>query len=236
MPFANKQKRMIEGTSLLQDEQHLGKISAESVALFKGYSNKWTYQQGQAIFECGDYIDYLLYIDQGTVVYELISNTGEKRIVSYVNQFLSAESFFSKQPILYYATAVETTVIYALPQQYVNEILLQADIRDFLLCSLSFRCRILGWQVNDLSFGSVREKICRLLCCYTVAVEDGSHYLVTLTHQNLAFLTGAHRVTITNTLNQLRQEGLIDMKSGNIILKNREEMIKIGFYGIFQDE
>lgn len=230
MTSNHKQKEFIEGTSLLRDEHKLGDISPESIALFKKYSTKWHYQKGQTIFESGDYIHNLMYIDKGSVVYELISTEGDKKIVSYVNCFLSAESYFNKQPILYFAKALEDTEIYALNNQYVNEILASPDIRNFLLTSLSTLCRILGWQVNDLAFCSTRVKVCRILCCYALAMPEGNQFKVTLTHQNLAFITGVHRVTITNILAQLRNEGLIEMKhSGHIVIRDWDQVMAIGF-------
>ena len=224
------QKAFIEGTSLLRDEHKLGDISPESLALFKKYSTKWHYQKGQTIFESGDYIHNLLYINQGSVVYELISAEGDKKIVSYVNRFLSAENYFNKQPILYFARALDDTEIFALDSQHEQEILACPDIRDCLLRSLSALCRILGWQVNDLAFCSTRVKVCRLLCCYALAMPEGNQFKVTLTHQNLAFMTGVHRVTITNILTQLRNEGLIEIgRLGHIVIKDWDEVMAIGF-------
>ena len=102
--------------------------------------------------------------------------------------------------------------------------------RDNLLRSLSALCRILGWQVNDLAFCSTRVKVCRLLCCYALAMPEGNQFKVTLTHQNLAFMTGVHRVTITNILTQLRNEGLIEIgRNGHIVIKNWDEVMAIGF-------
>lgn len=227
---SDQQQKFIESTSLLRDEHKLGELSAESIALFKSYSTKWHYQKGQTIFESGDHIPNLLYIDRGSVVYELISAEGDKKIVSYVNCFLSAESYFNQQPVLYYAKALEDTDIYALSDRHIGEVLAQPDVRDFLLRSLSALCRILGWQVNDLAFCSTRVKVCRLLCCYALAMPEGNQFKVTLTHQNLAFMTGVHRVTITNILTQLRNEGLIEIgRSGHIVIKNWDEVMAIGF-------
>lgn len=224
-----EQQNFIEGTSLLRDQHKLGKLSPESIALFKNYSTRWCFKKGQTIFESGDYIHNLLYIDKGSIVYELISIEGDKKIVSYVNCFLSAESYFNRQPILYYAKALEDTEIYALDEQHIEEIVGQSDIRDFLFKSLSALCRILGWQVNDLAFCSTRVKVCRLLCCYALAMPEGNQFKVTLTHQNLAFMTGVHRVTITNILTQLRSEGLIEIGRGHIVIKNWDEVMAIGF-------
>ena len=230
MDSNREQQKFIEGTSLFRDQHKLGELSPGSIALFKDYSTRWRFKKGQTIFESGDYIHNLLYIAQGSVVYELISAEGDKKIVSYVNCFLSAENYFNRQPILYHAKALEDTEIYALNDRYIEEILSRADIRDFLIKSLSAMCRILGWQVNDLAFCSTRVKVCRLLCCYALAMPEGNHYKVTLTHQNLAFMTGVHRVTITNILTQLRNEGLIEIgRSGHIVIKDWDEVMGIGF-------
>lgn len=226
----HEQKAFIEGTSILRDEHKLGEISPESLVLLEQHSSKWHYQKGQTIFESGDYIHNLLYINQGSVVYELISAEGDKKIVSYVNRFLSSENYFNKQPILYFARALDDTEIYALDDRHINVILGQPDIRDSLLRSLSALCRILGWQVNDLAFCSTRVKVCRLLCCYALAMPEGNQFKVTLTHQNLAFMTGVHRVTITNILTQLRNEDLIEIgRGGHIVIKNWDEVMAIGF-------
>ena len=47
---------------------------------------------------------------------------------------------------------------------------------------------------------------------------------VRCTHEELAHLVGVHRETVTKILNEFRQQGVIDLGRGNIILHNLVEL------------
>lgn len=206
-------------------------LSNETMMQISQYGLLWHYKKGQTILESGDYIHNLFCIVKGAVIYELVDIDGAKKIVTYTKGFLSEESFFNKQPILYYAKASEDTDIYTLDKNAFDRIIMIKDFRDLLFQSLGEKCRILGWQVNELTFSSARARVCRLLCCNAVAEENASGTCVKITHQNIAFITGVHRVTVSNILLQLQEEGIIKKERNGYAISNWSAIFDEGFHG-----
>lgn len=230
----NERIDLIKSTALWNDANQMC-ISQESWEIIKNNSARWQYRDGQMINMSGDYINSLNFIEKGVVEYYLLNANGCKKIVNYTNSLLGIEAYFNKLPILYNAVASESVVLYRVDKAYAEIILACADIRDYIFLSLSAMVRTLGWQIYDFSFGSAEERICRLLCCFAVCQEknDATYKVAKITHQEIAYLTGIHRVTASKALAKLKETHLIDMpKEGTIILQGWDELIERGFYDI----
>ncbi len=78
-------------------------------------------------------------------------------------------------------------------------------------------------QMADMAFRDVRGRLIntlqRLARDYGKPDGDGLLISIHLTHQDLASLVNASRVMVTNSLNRLKQEGVIAMNKNNIVLK-----------------
>lgn len=190
---------------------------------------RWRYKKGTIIFDSGDYIHNLYCILNGSVIYELSDSAGNKKIVGFTKNFLSAECYFNKQPILYSARVLEESEIYALSYGTFEKLMLSKSFRDLLLESLGEVCRVCGWQINELAFCDARSRVCRLLCCCAINDSDGGVPFVKLTHQNIAFITGVHRVTVSNILLSLVKEGKIKKSKSEYIICDWQSMVEEGF-------
>lgn len=77
-------------------------------------------------------------------------------------------------------------------------------------------------QVGSLAVTNIEERLYRVLC--NVAKEHGFQdqrgvvIQFSLTHEDLGFLTGAHRVSITRAINALKQAGKIILEGKRLIL------------------
>jgi CRP-like cAMP-binding protein len=73
--------------------------------------------------------------------------------------------------------------------------------------------------VND-SKGRICGVLLELLAQFGHDVDKPSEIDYVYTHQELANATGCSRITITNVLNELKDEGLITYKGENIFIAN----------------
>lgn len=211
-------------------ESQMGALTAEDHAFLQAHSTLKHYEPGALIYDYGSLITNLQYINQGIVRYNLTSSGGEVKTVFFTDRFLALECFLHGQPAQTNATAVGEVEIFALPAELADEAFARKSIRDLALKALSIKCRILGWQVDDLSLSKPMGKVCRLLCCYMTS--DAGHYRIHLTHQELADLTGLHRVTVTNNMTQLRKMKVIDLDGdGQIVVLDWEKLMELGFDG-----
>ncbi|MEW8955498.1 Crp/Fnr family transcriptional regulator [Clostridium sp.] len=84
----------------------------------------------------------------------------------------------------------------------------------FFIHSLTRKYRISISKMHDILFTSSKEKVCNTL--YRLSVQEGIETSngiiidIKLTHQELATLVGASRITITRIIKELKEEKIID--------------------------
>ncbi len=91
-----------------------------------------------------------------------------------------------------------------------------------LIKNLSRRIALLTDHVGSLTFSSLEQKLFGVLA--NVAKEhgekndDGYAIPFPLTHEDLGFLVGAHRVSVTRAMKALKQSGKIAHRGQNLVL------------------
>ncbi len=91
-----------------------------------------------------------------------------------------------------------------------------------IIKTLSERISRLTDRVGSLSATNIEERLYRVLC--NVAKEHGTQgplgvvIQFPLTHEDLGFLTGAHRVSITRAIKALKESGKIILEGKRLIL------------------
>jgi CRP-like cAMP-binding protein len=77
-------------------------------------------------------------------------------------------------------------------------------------------------QLEEVAFKSIPVRLASLLL--RLADESGSIEVVGYTHQDLAEMLGTYRETITQTLNDLRTSGLVQIERKKIILTDKGQL------------
>ncbi|MCF8021096.1 MAG: Crp/Fnr family transcriptional regulator [Clostridiales bacterium] len=196
-------------------------------------SQKKSYTKSTNLTEVGDKLNTLFYIQKGIVQYIQIGKDGSQKCVVVVGPgcILGEEALFHNQPILYYAKALTRLEVYVFPKEVIKE-LIKTDyqISYFIINSLALKSRVLAAQLDDFTSRNTLEKLCRILYCFTsYDKQDDTNFEYKLSHQELALLVGAHRVSITNTLKKLRKDNIINYYNNNLIVKDRSKLREIGF-------
>lgn len=89
---------------------------------------------------------------------------------------------------------------------------------------------MLGWQVADLSLSKPLQRVARILYCWYF--DEHADIDRPLLHQDIADMTGLHRVTVTNYINDLRKMGIIEQtKHKSWIVKDQEALRELAFAG-----
>ena len=89
--------------------------------------------------------------------------------------------------------------------------------------NLSKRVHLLTDRAGSLSFSSLEDRLYRVLVA--VAKEHGERtaagYAIhfPLTHEDLSFLVGAHRVSITRAMGKLRESGRIFVHGRTVLVR-----------------
>ncbi len=86
-------------------------------------------------------------------------------------------------------------------------------------------------RVTDLVFKDVRKRVASFLVGYAEEFGKVKQGIVTITmhlsHQEIAFLTGSARQTVTTTLNEFRSAGLIDFSREAITIKQFDRLTRM---------
>ena len=132
-----------------------------------------------------------------------------------------------------YAESMVPCVLCLMSRDDVKHLLL-GDVRIALRITETMGRRLLEAErrLSDFAFKSLPERIATVLV--TRAVRDSSRFSVwpvranrpefRFTHEQLAAMVGTHRETATKVLNEWREQGLIELKRGKIILLDLESL------------
>ena len=224
------QKSVISTTAPWFVESRLGTINDEDIALIHKYGERLVYPKGAYILFDGDLVDAFMYIDSGMARCFVSNDEGLEKTVYRTDMFVAIECFMHEQPIHYNCVAEEDTIIYRVDREYKELLMGRSSIRDMIVDALALKCRMLGWQVADLSLSKPLQRVARILYCWYF--DEHADIDRPLLHQDIADMTGLHRVTVTNYINDLRKMGIIEQtKHKSWIVKDQEALRELAFAG-----
>jgi CRP/FNR family transcriptional regulator len=185
------------------------------------------YEKGEAIFRQGDPADRMFLIKGGRVKLSKVDEEGIETTLDIrkAGDILGETQFNEEEAGAYPLTAwcMEKTLICGLTQaRFEKLVLAYPNIGLQVIRNLSRRVGWLTSRVGSMSATNLEERLYRVLV--NVAQEHGEpgprgviiHF--PLTHEELGFLVGAHRVSITRALKDLRDTGRIIQEGRFLVL------------------
>lgn len=179
-------------------------------------------RKGEVIFLEGDMGDEIYFVGTGAVIIYTFDKSKKVTLA-----FLREGEYFGEmalmKPGLVRSATAETlmqTRLYALKRTDFR-ILIEQDRRlAFHLIDYTMeRLRRANQQIYDLTFLNVRTRIIKRLLF--LAGEYGDDRIpVKITHQQMADMVGAVRETVSKVLQELQDEGLIEIRDKRIRLLN----------------
>lgn len=200
-------------------------LPASEVAELISEAERKKIPKGNTLFMQSDPADELFLIKAGRVKLVKVFEDGNELTLDIRKEgdFLG-ENIFSEQgayPVN--AICMEDTMTCGFNKnQFEKLVLKHPNIGLQVIRNLSDRISWLTSQVGSLAVTNIEERLYRVLC--NVAKEHGSAssrgviIQFPLTHEDLGFLTGAHRVSITRAMNALKRAGKILFEDKKLIL------------------
>ncbi len=182
--------------------------------------------KGSIIYHQGDAADCFYYLKSGRVKVIMTSPDGLEKTLSTASggEILGEAAFFDKMPRISSALAMTDIEVTA-----INESKLLSLIRENprlaleLLKIQASRIRLLSGQIDSMVFMKADGRIARLLLQNMNAGDN----TVTLTHEEIAGMAGASRVTVSKTLNNFKRKGILLTDYGRIVILNTDALRKI---------
>ena len=130
------------------------------------------------------------------------------------------------------AEALDDALICVIPRKDFDQYLAMHPTVMFKLTKLiGLRLKKIQSRVEDLIFRDVPARLAHLLSELSktegVAEKQGVRLKVKLTHQEMANLIGCSRETVSTTMGQFRDDGLIQMDGRTITIVNEKGLSKL---------
>ena len=187
-----------------------------------------TTEKGKIIYTPGETVEVLFLLKKGRVQIYRLSLEGKKLVIAV----LGPGTFFGEMSLVgqgmydAFAEAVEDSTICAMSR---------SDVEGLLTTKPTVALRLLqviGQRLNDaeraleeLAFKNVAARLSSLLL--RLADDQEEPIVSGLTHQDLADMTGTFRETATQTLNELKAAGLIDIGRMKITILDLEGLRQV---------
>lgn len=211
-------------------------ISAEIWDKYLSLGIKSIRQKGEYLLRTGDNNHGLFFIKKGKVKNSLIGKDGTIKTLGINGErtIVNVQFVFHQQPGIFESKVIEDSELYYFSRESILQ-LMQKDfeITLFVTKTLAIVSRMLATQIQD-TVRNIQQSLARILysiCCYEQRNwKTAENNTIIMTHEELANMLGAHRVTVTKILNQLKHLGIIDYKYEKIIILEREKLKEIAFY------
>jgi CRP/FNR family transcriptional regulator len=184
------------------------------------------FRRRAAVFHQGDSADSLFLIKSGRIKLSKLFEDGREATLDYRKAGDTfGENTFSEE-ICYPVTAwcVEDTYTCGINKSDFEQLILKhPTIGLRMIRKQSELIANLTTRLGDMAIPSLEERLFQVLINvareHGIADSRGVHIQFPLTHEDLSFLTGSHRVTITKAIKKLENDGRIEKEGRSYILK-----------------
>ncbi len=180
-------------------------------------------QKGKVFYRPEDVTEVLFIIKEGRVQLYRISAEGKKLVITTLGpgNLFGEMALVGEQMHNTFAEAIEDCLICVMSRTDLERLILnkpQVALR--VLDITGRRLHEAEERLEDMAFKGIPARLASLLL--RVREEQGSNEIKGLTHQDLAEMVGTYRETATQVLNDLKNDGLIDIGRKRIIILDPE--------------
>jgi|UniRef100_A0A7C3SIH9 CRP/FNR family transcriptional regulator len=183
------------------------------------------FHRGEEVFSQGQPAHRMFLLKTGRVKLSKVTEEGDEITLDLrkSGDFLGESMLLEDKVYPLTATCLEDTLICGFDKPGFEQLILQyPNIGLQVIKNLSRRIDWLTSRVGGLSFTHLEDRLYHMLA--QVAREHGIPHIkghaiqFPLTHEELGFLVGAHRVSITRAMKTLRKSGKIIQEGRTLIL------------------
>ncbi|MBI4774129.1 MAG: Crp/Fnr family transcriptional regulator [Deltaproteobacteria bacterium] len=200
-------------------------LDAEEIEALSRDALRKKMSKGQALFMQGDPADEMFLIKGGRIKLNKVLEDGAEITLDIrkAGDFVGENMFSEEVEYPVSAYCLEDTLTCGFSKgQFERLVLKHPNVGLQIIKNLSERIAWLTSRVGSLAVTNIEDRLYRVLA--TVAREHGASssrglaIQFPLTHEDLGFLTGAHRVSITRAMKALKRSGKIIHEGKNLIL------------------
>jgi CRP-like cAMP-binding protein len=213
----------MSATAILEKIPLFGQLAAVELQRVVEVTRERTYPKNSVILFEDDPGDALYVVAQGQVKVVLIGEDGREVILSVLGlgEFFGEMALIDDEPRSAHVIAMEDSTLLVLRREDFQGILKQSPgIALALLRELSRRLRRVDEKVGSLVLLDVNGRVAQLLL--ELADEEGGDRITRrLTHHTIAQMIGSSRETVSRTMRELVDKGLIEVSRKDIVIRDR---------------
>lgn len=195
-------------------------LSQDEMQQIEGMVNMITCKKGHVFYRPEEKAEVLFLLKKGKVQVYSITSDGKRLTI----ETISPGTFFGEMPLTAqsmhqaFAEAIEDSLICVLSRGDMERLLLEKpQVALRLVDSLSRRLEETRTRLEEATFQKAASRTSRAI----LRLAQGTSELSGLTHQELADATGLYRETVTNVLNRLQSQGLVELGKRKIVILDR---------------
>lgn len=201
-------------------------LSAGELEVLLDRAMQGLYPPGESIFHQGDPVDRMFLIKAGRVRLEKVFEDGSEILLDIrkAGDFLG-EQLFSEDKAEFPVSTVcmEETLTCGFTRDVFEQLVWEyPNIGLQVIRNMSRRIDSMSERLEGMSAVRLEDRVYNMLSqiAREHGHEDGDARVadLPLTHEDLAFLLGAHRVSITRAMHSLREAGRIEQRKQGIVL------------------
>lgn len=202
-------------------------------------TKEYTVDKYTPIYLPGDPVKNVYFIKSGKVKISSISEDGKQLTMTILgNQDIFGElALIGQEKQTTIAEAIENTYLCYTKKEDFEELLKKSPVLSLKITKqIGLKLKSIENKIENIVFFDVMTRLISLLLDlskkYGLHTKDGIEIDLMLTHEEIGQLIAVNRQTVTTKLNELKKEGIIDIKRTSIVIKdiNKLEFIhKNGF-------
>ncbi|MCU4161844.1 Crp/Fnr family transcriptional regulator [Acidiphilium sp. AL] len=185
------------------------------------------FKKNQALYEQGTVSSNFFFIEKGLVQVSIIRLDGTEMLLEFMgpHTIIGEGAAFDALPRFSSAFAVEDTEAIEFDADQLNDVFRRhPEFAAALLQVTSLKQRILAIRLEHLVSrepeGRIMELFRRLATMFGTDHAAGRILVTKLTHEEIAAMTGTSRVTVTRSIQRLRDQGTIDIVDGHFVIRS----------------
>ena len=188
-------------------------------------AKRQVFEKGAVLFRQGDPADEMFLLKTGRIRLDKVFEDGSQITLDIrkAGEFTGENMFSDHGEYPVTAVCMEKSMTCGFTrQQFEQAVLAYPNIGLQIIKTLSQQIEQLSSRVGSLATPSIEDRLFRVLSNvareHGKTVPEGREIRFPLTHEDLSFLTGAHRVSITRAMKALKGAGKIILQNRQLIL------------------
>jgi len=214
--------------------EHLGAIISKNndlAELKKVIAERKTrpFKKNQVIYYDGDRGNGLYLVINGKVKTIKLAQDGRELMTGIyaADDYLGIHALLSNEPFSDTATALEDTVLCLIPKEQLDELLHQyPDISREFIKLLSNNIREKEEQLLQLAYHSVRKRMAEAIIKLSKR-QPLANEGIKISREDLAAMAGVATETVSRTLSDFKDEGLIEKNGSYLHILNADRLSKM---------